>query len=103
MGVEGSNPFCSTPQSLDFRTSQRIARNARVCARFAIMDGPGERLGRRKSAESRKTYPGANLLGPRIIASHSPSILRATDLQIIAMHSPGEMCPGAEGPKFDKC
>jgi len=43
-----------------------------VCARFAIARGPGERLGRTKSAESGKTYPGAILLGPRIIAVDSP-------------------------------
>ena len=43
-----------------------------MCARFAIAHRPGERLGRRKSAESGKTYPGAILLGPRIIAVDSP-------------------------------
>jgi hypothetical protein len=35
-GVAGSNPFCSTNQSLDYRTFQRIERNPRVCARFAF-------------------------------------------------------------------
>src|ERR1019366_9194146 len=44
-GVEGSNPFCSTNQSLDYRTFQRIERNPRVCARFAFACGP--RAGRR--------------------------------------------------------
>jgi hypothetical protein len=42
-----------------------------VCARFAITRGPRERLGRRKSAESGKTYPGAIWLGPRILALDS--------------------------------
>jgi hypothetical protein len=42
-GVAGSNPACSTIQSVSFRTFRRIARNPRVCARFAIMRGPGER------------------------------------------------------------
>ena len=44
--------FCSTKQSLDLRTSQRIARKARVSARFEIQLGPGESLRRRKWAES---------------------------------------------------
>ena len=57
-----------------YSDDRRIDRNARVCARFAIALGPGERLGRRKSPESGKTYPGAILLGPRIIAIHSPAI-----------------------------
>jgi hypothetical protein len=39
-GTEGSNPSLSTIQSLDFRTSQRIDRNPRVCARFSIAGGP---------------------------------------------------------------
>ena len=39
------------------------------------MRGPGERLGRRKSAESGKTYPGAIWLGPQIIAVDSLSAL----------------------------
>jgi len=33
----------STIQSVSFRTYRRIARNPCVCARFAIMHGPGER------------------------------------------------------------
>jgi hypothetical protein len=73
-GAEGSNPLCSTFQSLGFRTSRRIDRKARVRARFAIARGPRERLGRHKSAESSKTYPGPILLGPHIIAIHSPAI-----------------------------
>src|SRR5208337_956376 len=63
-GVEGSNPFCSTTLSASFRTFQRIGRNPRVCARFAIAHGPGEYLLRRYSPESSGTYPGAILLGP---------------------------------------
>jgi hypothetical protein len=39
-----SNPFCSIFQSPDFRRCQRIDRNPRVCARFAIECGPRERL-----------------------------------------------------------
>jgi hypothetical protein len=61
-------------QSLSFRTSGRIARNPRPCARFAIKRGPGERLCRAKSPESGRTYPGAICLDPRIIAIHSPRI-----------------------------
>ena len=44
VGVEGSNPFCSTIQSHGIRTSRRIARNPRPCARFAIVRGRRERL-----------------------------------------------------------
>lgn len=44
MGVESSNPTCSTLQSLRFRTLRRIARESRVYAGFAIESGPGERL-----------------------------------------------------------
>src|SRR5260370_31612606 len=51
-----SNLPRSTPQSLGIRTSRRIDR---VCARFAITHGPGERPGLPESAESSKTYPGA--------------------------------------------
>ena len=40
----------STIQSLGFRTSQRIARNARVCARFTIKHGPGANPRPRKAA-----------------------------------------------------
>jgi len=69
---ESSKRLRSTFQSPDFWRCQRIDRNRRVCARFAIARGPGERLGRRKSAESGKTYPGAILLGPWIIAVDSP-------------------------------
>ena len=43
-----------------------------MCARFAITRGPGERVGRRRPAESGKTYLGAIYLGPRIIAKDSP-------------------------------
>jgi hypothetical protein len=46
----------------------------RVCARFAIAPGPGERPQRPESTESGKTYPRAILVGPRIIAIDSPSI-----------------------------
>jgi len=53
-----------------------------VCARFAIARGPGERLGRRKAAESGKTYPGAILLGPWIIAADSPADLNPANLAI---------------------
>ena len=72
-GAASSNPFCSTIQSFSFRTSRRIARNPRVCARFAIMHGPRERPRRPESAESSKTYPGAIWLGPWIIAVNSPA------------------------------
>jgi hypothetical protein len=41
--LEGSNPPFSTIQSLSFRTSRRIDRNPRACARFASTQGPGER------------------------------------------------------------
>ena len=68
-GPEGSRGFesaLSTIQSLGFRPFRRIARKARVCARFAIAHGPGERLRRRDSPESGKSYPGAILLGPSV-------------------------------------
>ena len=45
-GLGSSNPLLSTIQSVSFRTSRRIARNPRVCARFSIAHGPacGSRL-----------------------------------------------------------
>jgi hypothetical protein len=73
-GTEGSNPSLSTPQSPGLRTSRRIDRNLRVCARFALMRGPGEYLYRLKLAESGETYPGPILPGPRIIAIHSRAV-----------------------------
>jgi hypothetical protein len=79
-GAEGSNPLCSTPQSPRFRTSRRIAQNLRVCALFAHMCGPGESLCRPELAESGESYPGAILLGPRIIAIDSPADLPAQNL-----------------------
>ncbi len=45
--VEGSNPSPATIQSLRSRTWRRIDRNPRLCARFAIEHGPGERRSRR--------------------------------------------------------
>jgi hypothetical protein len=42
-GASGSNPARTTIQSTSFRTSRRIDRNSRVCARFAMKHGPGER------------------------------------------------------------
>ena len=60
-------------QSPGFRTSRRINRNPRICARFAHMCGPGEYLCQPKLVESGETYPGALLLGPWIIALHSPT------------------------------
>jgi hypothetical protein len=83
VGVEGSNPFCSTPQSIDPRTSRRIARNQRMRARFAITHGLGEYLCRPKLAESGETYPGAILLGRRIIATDSPAQIIALDLPFL--------------------
>ena len=71
----------STLQSPGFRTSRRIDRNLRVCARFAIIRGPGERLRPRESGEFGKTYPGAICLGPRIIAEDSPVIFTAASRQ----------------------
>jgi len=70
--VIGSNSPWTTIQSLGFRTSQRIDRNGRVCGRFAIARGLRERFARLESAEFGKTYTGAILAGPRIIAIHSP-------------------------------
>jgi hypothetical protein len=40
-GTGSSNSLRSTIQSI--RTSRRIDRNSRVCARFAMKHGPGER------------------------------------------------------------
>jgi hypothetical protein len=68
-----SNPLCSTFQSQGIRDDRRIARNPRVCTRFAIPQGPGERRRRPESAESSKTYPGAIWLGPWIVAVNSPA------------------------------
>ena len=70
---KSSNPSWTSPQSLGIRTSRRMVRNPGVCARFAIMHGPGERPRRAESAESSKAYPGAIWLGPWIIAVNSPA------------------------------
>src|ERR1700682_6112730 len=64
VGVEGSNPFCSTIQSLAYRTFQRIARNPRVCARFAFACGSRERRRGRKSAKFRESSLRAISLCP---------------------------------------
>ena len=53
-GAEGSNPLCSTIQSLGFRTRRRIARNQRVCARFELADGTREGLLLHQSLEFAK-------------------------------------------------
>jgi hypothetical protein len=45
-GAESSNPICSTFQSPGFGRCQRIDRNRRVCARFAITRGPRRRTRR---------------------------------------------------------
>jgi hypothetical protein len=72
-GTGSSNSLCSTIQSFSFRTSRRIARDPRVCVRFAIMHGPRERPRWFESAKSSKSYPGAIWLGPWIIAVNSPA------------------------------
>jgi hypothetical protein len=69
VGIEGSNPLRSTPQSPRFRTSRRIARNPRVCARFRART-------RRISLSAKigriwRNLSGGDLLGPRIIAFDS--------------------------------
>ena len=71
-GTESSNPLRSTPQSLRFWTDRRIARKARVCARFASTCGPGERRLRRELAKRADFSPRPNCLGPsgwRLIVS----------------------------------
>jgi hypothetical protein len=82
----------STIQSFSFRTYRRISRNPRVCARFAIMHGPGERPRQPESVESSKTYPGAIWLGPWIIAVNSPAHgTRRTGLMkvVVSVELPG--------------
>jgi hypothetical protein len=71
-GAESSNPVRSTLQSPRRRTSRRIDRNPRVCARFAIERGPRERLYGSDSPKSANSSLGAICLGPRIIAFGSP-------------------------------
>ena len=91
-GLDGSNPPLSTIESVGFRTYGRIARNPRVCARFAIMHGPGERPRQPESVESSKTYPGAIWLGPWIIAVNSPAHgTRRTGLMkaVVSVELPG--------------
>jgi hypothetical protein len=61
---ESSNPSCSTIQSARFRTSGRIARKARVCARFEISRGPGECRFRRDSRQPANSSLGEIGLGP---------------------------------------
>jgi hypothetical protein len=48
-GLDGSNLPLSTIQSISFCIFRRIARNPRVCVRFAIARGPRERLLQRHS------------------------------------------------------
>jgi hypothetical protein len=60
-GVAGSNPACSTIQSVSFRTFRRIARNPRVCARFAIMRGPGEHPRRPEIGRIQQNLSGRDL------------------------------------------
>ena len=71
VGAGGSNPFCSTIQSVSFGTYRRIARNPRACARFAIALGPRERLGRADWGKYGKSYPGSILMGPWMFARTS--------------------------------
>jgi hypothetical protein len=59
------------------RVSKSILR---VCARFALMRGPGECSLERRSPELGETYPSAIYLGPRIIAIDSPARIIALDL-----------------------
>jgi hypothetical protein len=78
--------------------SRRIDRNQRVCARFTITHGPGERPRGVESAESAETYPGAIWAGPRIIAVDSPAYrTRRTGkngrLQIARRRRPGRLIP----------
>jgi hypothetical protein len=61
---EDSNPSRSTIQFLSFRTSRRIDRNPRVCARFPIAHRPGECLLSGHSPETSESYLRAILLGP---------------------------------------
>jgi hypothetical protein len=55
---------CSTNQSLDYRTFQRIEENPRVCARLAFACGPRERRRGRKSAKFRESSLRAISLCP---------------------------------------
>jgi hypothetical protein len=59
--------------SLQIFEDVRESIEIRECPRDLRSHGPRESLGRRKSPESSKTYPGAILLGPRIIALDSPA------------------------------
>jgi hypothetical protein len=71
-GAESSNPIRSTPQSPRIHGSWRLARNMRVCARFAIRHGPGERSPERESPRLGKTYLLPILLGPSIPGGRRP-------------------------------
>ncbi len=53
-----SNLTRSTPQSPGIRTVRRIARNPRVCGRFAITHGPGERAPAAQIAEIERILSG---------------------------------------------
>jgi hypothetical protein len=64
-GTGSSNSLRSTTQSISFCIFG-IARNPRVCARFAIARGPRERLLQRHSPESSESYLPAILLGPSV-------------------------------------
>jgi hypothetical protein len=73
-GFTSSNLKRPTFQSSGSRTSQRIDRNPRVCARFAMTRGPGELSLCSDLRRSANSSPGAIYLGPPIIAEDSPGI-----------------------------
>ena len=60
--IAGGSP--RSIQFFSFRSSRRIARNPRVCARFSIAHGPGEQLLQRYSPEISQIYLRAILLDP---------------------------------------
>jgi len=70
----------STIQSIVLRTFRRIARNRRVCARFAINAWTRRAAPAAVLEEYGKNYPPSILLGPRMFArtSHSSIIPRCS-------------------------
>lgn len=68
LGVESSNPFCSTGQSGDFRALRRIAENPRQCARLIDELAVGEHIRPHRPSDSDKTYPDSNFLAPPALA-----------------------------------
>jgi hypothetical protein len=64
VGVEGSNPLCSTPQSPEFTNTRRIVRKGPVYGGSARVKEPENVAIPAFGHESRAGHPGRHLAGP---------------------------------------